>query len=49
MAETKARFLADTQKADTTAEAFVMPTGRATSNNHVLAMTDISTGATGGK
>ena len=47
MPETKARFLADTQKADTTAEAFVMPTGRATTNNYVLAMTDISTGLTG--
>ena len=47
MAETKARFLADTQKADTTAEAFTWPSGRATSNNHVLAMTDISAGTTG--
>ena len=46
MAETKARFLADTQKADTTAEAFTMPSGRATSNNYVLAMSDISTGTT---
>jgi len=46
MAETKARFLADTQKADTTAEAFTMPTGRASQNNYVLAMDNISTGST---
>ena len=44
MAETKARFLADTQKADTTAEAFTMPSGRATQDNYVLAMTDPSSG-----
>ena len=47
MAETKARFLADTQKADTTAEAFTWPTGRATQDNYVLAMTDTSSGTTG--
>ena len=46
MAETKARFLADTQKADTTAEAFTWPTGRASTNNYVLAMDNISTGST---
>ena len=46
MAETKARFLADTQKADTTAEAFTWPTGRASQNMYVLAMTDKTTGET---
>ena len=46
MAETKARFLADTQKADTTAEAFTWPTGRASQDNYVLAMTNTSTGET---
>ena len=47
MAETKARFLADTQKADTTSEAFTWPTGRATTDNYVLAMTDKDAGTTG--
>ena len=46
MAESKARFLADTQKADTTAEAFTWPTGRASTNNYVLAMTDKDAGTT---
>ena len=46
MAETKARFLADTQKADTTAEAFTWPTGRAPENSYVLAMSDKTTGET---
>ena len=46
MAETKARFLANTQKADTTAEAWAWPDGRATEDNHVLSFKDKETGET---